>query len=78
MEQADQGVAMTNAAELSCKEAARLMSRQQDMALLPVEQEDLKKHLYICLSCRRFDEQLVFLRRLAKRYGEQDPPAAGQ
>ncbi len=69
---------MTNAAELSCKEAARLMSRQQDMTLLPVEQEDLKKHLYICLSCRRFDEQLVFLRRLAKRYGEQDPLAPGQ
>ncbi len=67
---------MTDAVELSCKEAARLMSRQQDMALLPVEEEDLKKHLYICLSCRRFDEQLVFLRRLAKRYGESDLPAA--
>lgn len=68
---------MTDAAELSCKEAARLMSRQQDATLLPIEEEDLKKHLYICLSCRRFDEQLVFLRRLAKRYGESDPPAAG-
>ena len=64
-----------NAAAVSCKEAARLMSRQQDAALPPAEQESLKNHLYICLSCRRFDEQLVFLRRLAQRYGESGPPA---
>lgn len=63
-----------NAAAVSCKEAARLMSRQQDAALPPAEQESLKNHLYICLSCRRFDEQLVFLRRLAQRYGDSGPP----
>lgn len=64
-----------NAAAVSCKEAARLMSRQQDAALPPAEQESLKNHLYICLSCRRFDEQLVFLRRLARRYGDSGPPS---
>ena len=65
---------MNQAAELACKEAARLMSCQQDAALLPDEQESLKNHLYICLSCRRFDQQLVFLRRLAQRYAEVGPP----
>lgn len=61
------------AAELSCKEAARLMSRQQDAVLSPDEQESLKNHLYQCLSCRRFDQQLAFLRRLARRYAEGGP-----
>ena len=38
------------AAELSCKEAARLMSKRQDAALSLDEQEDLKNHLYECLE----------------------------
>lgn len=61
---------------VACKEAARLMSRRQDAALSPAEEVSLKNHLYTCLSCRRFDQQLVFLRRLAKRYGEGGPLAA--
>ena len=67
---------VNQAAKVSCKEAARLMSRQQDAALLPVEQESLKNHLFICLGCRHFDSQLGFLRRLARRYGEAGPPVA--
>ncbi|MBL8521514.1 MAG: zf-HC2 domain-containing protein [Betaproteobacteria bacterium] len=54
----------------SCKEAARLMSRQQDTPLSDAESESLKQHLYTCLSCRRFDDQLLFLRKLARRYAE--------
>ena len=64
---------MSDAAALSCKEAARLMSRQQDAVLTAEEQENLKEHLFKCLGCRRFDQQLLFLRRLARRYGEGDP-----
>ncbi len=56
--------------ELSCKEAARLMSQRQDRTLTDDEASALKEHLYVCLNCRRFDQQLNFLRRLAKRYGE--------
>ena len=60
---------MTNTeAGLSCKEAARLMSKQQDAPLSPGEAASLKDHLFVCLSCRRFDQQLGFLRRLAHRY----------
>lgn len=58
------------AAELSCREAAKLMSRQQDAVLSAEEQEALKAHLYQCLSCRRFEQQLAFLRRLARSYAE--------
>ncbi|HEX4859413.1 MAG TPA: zf-HC2 domain-containing protein [Usitatibacteraceae bacterium] len=62
---------MSNAdCDLSCKEAARLMSRRQDAPLNADETERLKQHLYECLSCRRFDTQLQFLRRLARRYAE--------
>ena len=59
---------MSDATELSCKEAARLMSKRQDAALTEDEQVNLKNHLYDCLSCRRFEQQLGFLRQLAERY----------
>ena len=59
---------------LSCKEAARLMSQQQDHVLSGVEAEELKDHLFVCLSCRNFNAQLGFLRRLASRYGGHGPP----
>jgi len=69
---------MDQTIQVSCKEAARLMSRQQDGSLTPEEQENLRNHLYICLSCRRFDMQLGFLRRLARRYGEDGPPPSDE
>ena len=46
------------------------MSQRQDRTLSEDEASALKEHLYVCLNCRRFDQQLDFLRRLAKRYGE--------
>ena len=54
--------------ELSCKEAARLLSHRQDRALSELEAENLKNHLFVCLSCRNFSDQLGFLGRLARRY----------
>ena len=60
--------------DLSCKEAARLMSHRQDRTLSDSEAENLKGHLYVCLSCRNFGEQLGFLSRLARRYGSAGPP----
>jgi predicted anti-sigma-YlaC factor YlaD len=63
---------MNDAKEMSCAEAARLLSRQQDLALSPADETILKHHLYQCLACRRFDEQLLFLRRLASRYASGD------
>ncbi len=64
--------------KLSCKEAAKLMSQRQDRVLSPAEAESLKKHLFVCLNCTRFDRQLDFLRRLAQKYaagdGQDDHP----
>ena len=60
--------------DLSCKEAARLMSHRQDRALSKGETEDLKSHLFVCLSCKNFGDQLDFLGRLARRYGSDGPP----
>jgi len=64
--------------DLSCKEAARLMSQRHDRTLTPGETESLKQHLYVCLNCTRFDRQLDFLRRLAQKYaaggGVEDHP----
>ncbi|MBL0121448.1 MAG: zf-HC2 domain-containing protein [Betaproteobacteria bacterium] len=66
----------SRAAELACKEAARLMSRQQDAALSPEEQEALKNHLFDCLGCRQVAAQLDFLRRFARQYADAGPPVA--
>ncbi len=60
--------------ELSCKEAARLMSHRQDRELSEIEAANLKDHLLICLSCRNFDSQLGFISRFARHYGNDDPP----
>lgn len=59
---------------LSCKNAALLMSHQRDRALSDIESEALKSHLFECLSCRNFNDQLDFLRRLASRYAGNGPP----
>ena len=59
--------------ELSCKEAARLMSQRQDRTLSEDEASALKEHLYVCLNCRRFDQQIEFLRRMARRYAVGPP-----
>ncbi len=59
---------------LSCKQAARLMSQQQDRALSDTESDELKKHLLVCLDCRNIEQQLGFLRRLANRYAASGPP----
>ena len=50
------------------------MSHQQDRVLSEVETEELKSHLFVCLSCRNFNAQLGFLRRIASRYGGDVPP----
>lgn len=54
--------------ELSCKQAARLMSVRRDRSLEPSEEETLRAHLYECLNCQAFDRQLDLLSALARRY----------
>lgn len=53
---------------ISCKAAARLMSFRRDRPLGAEEDENLNRHLLVCLNCQNFDHQLDVLAALAKRY----------
>jgi hypothetical protein len=54
--------------DLSCKEAARLMSFKRDRTLSGAEKEELRLHLLECLNCQNFDRQLDVLAELAKKF----------
>ncbi len=54
--------------DLSCKEAARLISFRRDRPLSDAEKEELRLHLLECLNCQNFDRQLDVLAELAKRF----------
>lgn len=55
--------------DLSCKEAARLMSFRRDRSLTVAEAHDLEFHLSECLNCQNFDRQLDILAVLARKFG---------
>lgn len=50
---------------LTCDESSRLLSDAMDRDLTSVERTALRMHNLTCKSCRRFIEQLEFLRRAA-------------
>lgn len=53
---------------LSCKEASRLASQEQDRELTATEQVSLRAHLFVCTQCQHFAAQIDFLKRAMKRY----------
>ena len=55
---------------ISCKEVTRLMSEGQERPLTLRERMALKIHTMMCLGCSNYGKQMVFLRKLAKRYRE--------
>ena len=55
---------------ITCKQATRLMSQQEDRALGPVEGLLLRLHLAWCVACLRFHAQTRFLRRAMQKYRE--------
>jgi predicted anti-sigma-YlaC factor YlaD len=57
---------------LSCKETSELVSRSLDERLSWSQRMAVRLHLLMCGACRRFVEQMGFLRRAARRY-----PGAG-
>ena len=57
---------------LTCKEAARMVSEGLDRDLAPGEQLRLKAHLAICRGCRSISERMAFLRRALKRVVSSD------
>lgn len=48
---------------LTCREAVRLMLRDEDAEIPPVERLVLQVHVKVCFACQRFVAQLNFMRR---------------
>jgi len=48
---------------LTCKDASRLLSEGQERPLSLGERLGLRLHLWMCVSCRRFEQQLALMRR---------------
>jgi hypothetical protein len=55
---------------ISCKDASRLVSRQQDAPLSFWQQVTLRLHLSVCAACTRFERQIRFLRTAMRKYTE--------
>ena len=55
---------------ISCKEASRLVSQQQDADMSPWQRLVLRLHLAVCDGCERFERQLRFLRTAMRKYSE--------
>lgn len=53
---------------INCKDASRLLSQAQDRQLSALAGWKLRMHLKICAKCRRFENQLLFLREALKRW----------
>jgi DNA-binding FrmR family transcriptional regulator len=56
------------AAEVSCREAVRLLSAAIDRALSGAETTALERHLAECLYCRNYEVQVKFLHKAAGRF----------
>jgi hypothetical protein len=61
---------MADERELSCREAARLLSVAFERVLTPQESAELKLHLDDCDDCQHYDVQLRFLHEAAKRFAK--------
>lgn len=56
---------------LSCSEATRLVSEQQERALSARERLALQMHLMMCAGCKNFSRQIPFLSNAMKAYSER-------
>ncbi|HEV2695829.1 MAG TPA: hypothetical protein VG347_23270 [Verrucomicrobiae bacterium] len=59
---------------LDCREAARVQSEALDHPLPISKRIGLWLHLFICKWCRRYGQQIRFLRKTAQKY----PDALGE
>ena len=53
---------------ISCKDASRYVSQAQDGQLSAFSRWALRMHLKVCAKCRRFEQQLRFMRKAIKRW----------
>jgi hypothetical protein len=57
----------------SCKEAVRLQGEAQKRRLPLWQRTGLRLHLLLCKWCRRYRQQLEFLRTTPHQAGAEDP-----
>jgi Putative zinc-finger len=55
---------------ISCKDASRLVSQQQDAGLSAWQRVTLRLHLSVCAACTRFERQIHFLRAAMRKYSQ--------
>jgi hypothetical protein len=56
---------------IRCEQASQLASEAMDRELEVHERLALRFHQGVCWSCRKFEEQLQFLKTVLRRSGEQ-------
>lgn len=59
---------------LSCSEATKLMSQEQDRPLSLAERLGLRLHVWICDGCNNYRRQMTVLRQACRRFGAGDTP----
>jgi hypothetical protein len=59
---------------LSCKEAAALMSQEQDRQLGFGERIGLRLHLLICAGCSNYRRQMEVMRAACRQFGGWNKP----
>jgi len=58
---------------LSCKDVSLLISRSYDAKLTWRQRLAVRLHLLVCDACRRFEEQMRFLRRAGRAFVDRQP-----
>jgi len=62
----------------TCRQATRLQSEARDRSLSFFEKLGLRLHLFLCKWCRRYGEQLKFLRSAAREWEQDESRQAPQ
>jgi len=56
---------------LTCKDASHLISKNQERPLGFRERWGLRMHLWMCVSCRRFERQVALMRQALRMLGKR-------
>ena len=56
---------------INCRQAAQLSSRALEGSLSLRQRLELKFHLWMCVFCRRYGQQMHWLHRFCEQYADQ-------
>lgn len=57
----------------TCKQTAALLVAREDRALPWNDRLALRLHLAVCQACPRFEQQMLLMRKVMRRWREADP-----